>query len=300
MLERLIHLDGPLDLASTMAPMRHGPYDPTIRLGRLEVWRTTRTPGGPATVRLVRVREGVRAQAWGPGAREALERAPDMTGARDDPTAFRPDHPLLRRLAARLAAIRMPRAGNVFEALLPAVTEQKVTGLEAQRAYRRIVRTWGEPGPGPAPDGMLVAPSPEVLARLPYHAFHPLGLERRRAELVIRIARLAPRLAEAEQMSVADAERRLRAVVGIGPWTAAEVRRVALGDPDAVSVGDYHVPSLVCWALAGEPRGTDARMLELLEPYRGQRGRVQLLLERSGLAPPRYGPRLAPRAIEAF
>jgi 3-methyladenine DNA glycosylase/8-oxoguanine DNA glycosylase len=147
---------------------------------------------------------------------------------------------------------------------------------------------------------MFVSPEPERLGRLPYHALHPLGLERRRAELVIRAARLAPRLAEAEAMPFPDARHRLQAVTGIGPWTAAEVTRVALGDADAVSVGDYHVPSLVCWVLAGEPRGNDDRMLELLEPYRGQRGRVQRLLELSGIRPPRYGPRMAPRAIEAF
>ncbi len=87
---------------------------------------------------------------------------------------------------------------------------------------------------------------------------------------------------------------------GIGPWTAAEVGVRALGDADAVSVGDFHLPNLVAYALAGEPRGNDARMLELLEPYRGQRARVMRLLELSGIRPPRYGPRLAPRRIESF
>jgi 3-methyladenine DNA glycosylase/8-oxoguanine DNA glycosylase len=298
--QRLVPVLGPLDLALTLAPLRHGPYDPTIRLGPVETWRTTRTADGPATLRFVRVREGVHATAWGPGAETALTRAPGIVGADDDPAVFRPQHDLLRRLALRLTGIRMTRGGNVWEALLPTITEQKVTGLEAQRAYRRIVREWGEPAPGPAPEGMLVAPEPERLGRLAYHALHPLGLERRRAELVIRAARLVPRLLEAETMTFPDARQRLRAVTGIGPWTAAEVTRVALGDPDAVSVGDYHVPSLVCWTLAGEPRGSDARMLELLEPYRGQRGRVQRLLEVSGIRPPRYGPRMAPRAIEAF
>ena len=89
----------------------------------------------------------------------------------------------------------------------------------------------------------------------------------------------------------------MRAFPGIGPWTAAEVGIRAFGDPDAVSVGDFHVPNMVAWALAGEPRGTDERMLELLEPYRGQRGRVIRLLELAGTKAPRYGPRLAPRRI---
>jgi 3-methyladenine DNA glycosylase/8-oxoguanine DNA glycosylase len=73
--------------------------------------------------------------------------------------------------------------------------------------------------------------------------------------------------------------------------------RVAFGDADAVSVGDYHIPSLVAWALAGERKADDGRMLDLLEPYRGQRGRIQRLLEISGIYPERRGPRMAPRDI---
>ena len=102
------------------------------------------------------------------------------------------------------------------------------------------------------------------------------------------------------ELPLPEAYGRLTAVPGIGPWTAAEVGVRALGDPDAVSVGDFHLPNLVAYALAGEPRGDDARMLELLEPYRGQRARVMRLLELSGIRPPRYGPRLSPRRIEAI
>ena len=71
----------------------------------------------------------------------------------------------------------------------------------------------------------------------------------------------------------------------------------AFGDPDAISVGDAHLPDIVCFALAGEPRGTDERMLELLEPYRGQRGRVEVLLEASGITPPAFGPKVEPRSF---
>jgi 3-methyladenine DNA glycosylase/8-oxoguanine DNA glycosylase len=93
-------------------------------------------------------------------------------------------------------------------------------------------------------------------------------------------------------MPIADATRRLCAIPGIGQWTAAEVAGVAFGDPDAVSLGDYGLPHLVSYALAGEPRGTDERMLELLEPYRGNRGRVLRLLSAGGIDAPRRGPRL--------
>lgn len=67
----------------------------------------------------------------------------------------------------------------------------------------------------------------------------------------------------------------------------------AMGDPDAVAVGDYHIPNTVSWALANEPRADDARMLELLEPFAGHRGRVTMLLKFGGISAPKYGPRLS-------
>lgn len=290
----ILRPDGPLDLALTLAPLAHGRGDPTIRLGRNEAWRATRTPAGPAILRLVAAAGGVQAAAWGPGADAAIAAAPGMIGMEDDATAFVPRHPLLVELARRFAGVRLPRTGRVFEALLPAICEQKVTGHEARAAFRGIVRAYGEPAPGPAPGGMRLPPEASVLAGLAYFAFHPLGLERRRADVVRRAATLAPRL---ETARPDEAVKLLLATPGIGPWTTAETMRVGHGDPDAVSVGDYNLPNLVAWALAGEPRADDTRMLELLEPYRGQRARVQRLLEVSGIAAPRYGPRVAPRRI---
>jgi 3-methyladenine DNA glycosylase/8-oxoguanine DNA glycosylase len=190
----------------------------------------------------------------------------------------------------------LPRTHRVFHALLPTILEQKVTGTEAFRAYAALLRRHGEQAPGPG--SLLLPPSPAVLAGLPYHAFHPLGVERRRAEVIRRAAARAAWLEAAAD--AADAASRLASLPGIGPWTVAEVMRSAFGDPDAVSIGDYHIPNTVAWVLAGEPRGTDERMLELLEPYRGQRGRVQRLLEVAGITAPRYGPRMAPRRIAAI
>ncbi len=286
----------PVDLQLTLAPLRHGSRDPTIRFAPDGVWRATRTPAGPATLHLRAVRDRIEATAWGPGAGWVLEALGDLLGERDGAPAFRPRHPLLRELQRRFSGLRMPRTGAVLEALLPAIVEQKVTGIEARRAYRGLVGTFGERAPGPAP--LLLPPSPETLARLPYHVFHPLGLERRRADTIRRASARAARLEEAVGMNGIDAQRRLRAIVGVGPWTAAETVRTALGDPDAVSVGDYHIPSIVSWALAREPRGDDARLLELLEPYRGQRARVVRLLEAAGITPPSFGPRSVPRSIE--
>jgi 3-methyladenine DNA glycosylase/8-oxoguanine DNA glycosylase len=178
----------------------------------------------------------------------------------------------------------------VFEALVPAVLAQKVTSVEAHRAYRGLVQALGQPAPGPA--GLMVPPSATVLARTPYWTFHRFGVERRRAEVIIRAARSAGRLEETVTMDLTSARKRLEAFPGVGPWTAARVAVTALGDPDAVQVGDYNLPHAVAYALEGKARSTDERMLELLEPYRGHRARVIRLIGVAGIMAPRFGPRM--------
>jgi 3-methyladenine DNA glycosylase/8-oxoguanine DNA glycosylase len=299
---RTLDLDAALDLRLILGPLLRGRNDPTMRLNSVAVTRATRTAEGPATLLAELRGTRVEAEAWGPGAERALDGLPALLGFDDDATGFEPRlHPVVADLARRLSRLRLGRTGAIFEALLPAILEQRVTGSEASFAFRTLVRRHGEPGPGPlaAAQRLRLPPAPEVLASLPYYAFHPLGVEQRRAEIVRRVARDARRLdgladLPGSRLQVgAAAGVRLRAYAGIGPWTAAEVTLRALGDPDAVSVGDFHLPNLVAFALAGEPRGDDARMLELLEPWRGHRARVVRLLEASGIEAPRYGPRHA-------
>lgn len=262
------------------------------------VWRATRTPDGPATVHLSCAGGELTARAWGAGAAAALDVSPALVGALDDDRGFAPHHPVLRELHNRLAGLRIPRSGAVVEALVPTVVEQRVTTVEAKRSYRDLVVALGERAPGPAGRaGLLLPPSPGRLAATPSYALHRFGLERKRADTIRRACSVAPRLEEAASMSPADARRRLCVLPGLGPWTAAQVALVALGDADAVSVGDYNFPHMVAWALVGERRGDDARMLELLEPYRGHRGRVIRLIVAAGLGPPRTVPRARLRSI---
>jgi 3-methyladenine DNA glycosylase/8-oxoguanine DNA glycosylase len=302
--ERRVALIAPLDLRRTLGPLWRGRGDPTLRIGADGVWRATRTPEGPATIHLAIAGDELVARAWGDGAAWALEQSPAMAGLLDDPSALVPlvaADPLLRELARRHPGLRFPRTLAVMESLVPAIIEQKVTGNEAHRAWRGLVQTHGEPAPGPdVPAGLRVPPAPAVLAALPYYAFHGFGLERRRAATIRAVAARATWLEAAGDLSPEVRDARLRSFPGVGPWTAAEVAARAWGDPDAVSVGDYHLPDLVAWALARERRGTDERMLELLEPFRGQRGRVIRLLEVAGIRAERHGPRYAGRRIEGI
>lgn len=294
--DQLLKLGFAVDPALTLAELRHGRRDPTIRFEAGIVWRASWEADGPATVRIAPAAGGWRVMAWGAGAAMAVDAVPRLLGAADDPATLELPPGRLRQLADRLTGLRFGRTDAVWPSLLPAICGQKVTSAEAHRAYFGIVHRFGGPAPGPA--GLHLPPRPEVIAALPYFELHPLGLEQRRAVVLIRAAARAGWLQEAVAMSPAAALAHLQALPGIGAWTAAEVARTALGDPDAVSLGDFHLPHTVCWALAAEPRGTDARMLELLEPYRGQRARVVRLLELGGVSAPRFGPRFQPRRIE--
>ena len=291
--------DRPLDLRLTLGPLRHGLWDPTARLGAAELWRASRTPEGPATLHLRWDGRTVEASTWGPGAAWELAHLPQLLGETDRPGDLVPRHGIVAELVRRHPGLRLTRTDRVVEGVVPAVIEQKVTGLEAHRVWSGLVRRFGAAAPpsdrGDAP--VRLPPEPSVLAALPYHAFHPLGLERRRAEVLRTVGRAAGALEATRELDADAARARLTALPGIGLWTAAEALRVARGDPDAVSLGDYHLPRLVGWLLAGERDADDARMLELLEPYRGQRARVVALLEHAGWQPPRRAPRLAPRAI---
>lgn len=283
----------PVDVRRTLAPLARGRYDPTHQTtddGLL--WRTSRTPDGPVSYVLEqRGAREVRAEAWGAGAAWALAGLPALLGDGDDLSGFDPVHPLLVATHRAHPGLRIPRTGRVFEALAPAILEQKVTGQQARASFRRLVLQYGEPAPGPVPAGMRVPPSPEAWRRIPSWEWHRAGVDPQRSRTLIAAARVAGRVEEAVAMSPADALARLRTVPGVGEWTAAEVALRALGDADALSVGDVHLSQLVGWALTGSPVD-DAGMVELLEPWRPHRGRVVRLIELSGVSRPKFGPRL--------
>jgi hypothetical protein len=284
----------PVDVRMTLSVHRRGRGDPAYRVGPDgAVWRTSLTPDGPATVRLT-ARGVVTAAAWGPGAAWLLETVPAMLGAGDQRAGFTPVHPVVRDMHRRHPGLRIGRTGRVMEALVPAVLEQKVLGIEAHRAWRILMFRFGGPAPGPAPRGMRVFPPPQVWARIPPWEWHRAGVEAIRARTIAAAARVAARMEETAALGPAEASRRLQVIPGIGIWTAAEVRQRASGDPDAVSVGDANLPGAVGWALARRVVD-DAGMLELLAPYPGHRYRVTRLVELSGLRPPRRGPRLPVR-----
>ncbi|MET8750228.1 DNA-3-methyladenine glycosylase 2 family protein [Streptomyces sp. NPDC004667] len=282
---------GPVDLGLTLGPLRRGPADPTFRVTPDgSVWRATRTPQGPATLRIGRAGEEVEAEAWGPGAEWALAELPRLLGADDDPAAFVPRHRLVHASHRRRPGLRLTRTGLVLESLVPVVLEQKVTSDEAYRSWRRLVRQYGEPAPGP--QELYVMPDARTWALIPSWDWHRAGVDAKRSATIVRAARVADRLEEAAAMDLPRAAARLEAVPGIGPWTSAETLQRSNGAADALTTGDLHLPGIVGYALTGDRDADDERMLELLAPYAGQRHRAARLILLAGRTPPRRTPRM--------
>ncbi|WP_211289486.1 DNA-3-methyladenine glycosylase family protein [Luteimicrobium subarcticum] len=295
--ERTVETAAPVDVRATLAPHARGRRDPAQQVGPDgAVWRATRTRAGTATLRFLAVGPRcVTVQAWGYGAEAALDAAPGLLGVHDDDTGFDPPPGVVRDAWRSTRRVRLTRSGNVLEALVPAVLEQRVQTITAHAAWRWLVLRHGEPAPGPVADRMSVPPSAAAWAAVPSWDFHQAGVDPGRARTVVACARLASSLQRAADRSPGDpaeARRLWRTVPGVGVWTAAETAQRVLGDPDAVSVGDFHLAKQIGWALTGE-RTDDDGMLALLEPYRGHRHRVVHHLLLAGVArAPRRGPRL--------
>jgi 3-methyladenine DNA glycosylase/8-oxoguanine DNA glycosylase len=299
---RSVRFPGAVSFGHTLAPLRRGFGDPCFRLpGDGTIWRTSLLPSGPVTAQIRRTAaDEAHCQAWGSGAEEFVERLPALLGADDDASDFVPTHPTVADAHRRVPHLRLGRTGQVLEALIPAIIEQRVPGADAFKSWRVLVSNYGTPAPGPAPTGMRVLPPAEVWRNIPSWEFHRANVDPRRARTVVTCARRAASLERLVSRPAAQAREALTSLPGVGQWTAAETAQRAFGDADALSVGDYHIPKMIGWTLAGR-RGDDELMLELLEPMRPHRHRVVRLLEASGLAyEPRRGARLPVQQIHAL
>ena len=285
---RTLPIEGPLDLRRTLRPL-HGQF------AEDGWWLAARTPDGPGSLHIRRTRENLIGEAWGEGSDWLLARLGAVAGLEDDPSRFRTDHELVSSLHGRHLGLRFGRTDLVFDSLVVAVCGQKVTGQEASRAVSGLYRTFSDPAPGPNPK-LRLPPDPQQMAVAPYWKYHDMHLEKRRADVLRQAADSVERVESLRQESPAEAERVLLTFPGIGPWSVAEALVSSHGDPDQVPVGDFHLKHLVVHHMTGRDRGTDEEMLDLLEPFRPNRGRVARLLHTLGHEP-KFGPRMTPRDI---
>jgi 3-methyladenine DNA glycosylase/8-oxoguanine DNA glycosylase len=299
---RTVTFAGVVSPGLTLFPLRRGPGDPCFQVGDDgAIWRTSLLRSGSVTARISRAApDAVECTAWGDGAEEFLDALPVMVGSEDDASDFIPTDPTVAAAHRRVPHLRLGRTGQVLEALIPAVIEQRVPGADAFRSWRLLVTKFGAPAPGPAPARMRVPPSADVWRHIPSWEFHRANVDPGRARTIVTSAQRAPSLERLASWPAAQARDALTSLPGVGVWTAAETAQRAFGDADALSVGDYHIPKMIGWTLLGHPID-DAGMVEVLEPMRPHRHRVVRLLEASGLAyEPRRGARLPVQDIRAL
>lgn len=286
---RVIPIEGrPLDLKRTLRPL-HGHFADD------GWWFAARTPDGRGALRIRRTRDDLIGEAWGEGSGWLLNRLGGIAGFDDDPASFVTDHPVLEPLRRTHPGYRFGRTNLLYRELVISICAQRVTGTEATRAMRGLRRRFSDPAPGPNA-GLLLPPDPEQMAAAPYHTFHDLHLEMRRAEVLRLASQHANRIDALASTNPVEAARVLESFQGVGPWSVAKTLAVSHGDPDQVAVGDFHFKHIVTHHLTGRDRGTDTEMLELLEPFRPHRGRVIRLLHTLGHEP-KFGPRMTPRDI---
>jgi 3-methyladenine DNA glycosylase/8-oxoguanine DNA glycosylase len=283
-------------LGSLLARHRHGRADPTLKITATDFWRTARTPDGPGTLHIsLGSAAHPTVEAYGAGAEWLRTRAAGLLGHTDVLPVLTAHHPAVAKALHRHGVPPTSASGLVLPDLINAILGQRVTSIEAFGQWAALCRH--EPETAPGPTTLLLPPDPAQLAKTPAWQYHRMGIERSRAETIAEVCRRAGRVHEVAEMSIADGYARLMAFSGVGLWTAAMTMWTALGDPDAVPVGDFHMKNVVAYALAGEPRGTDERMLELLEPYAGHRGLALELLALDRWKAPKYGPRQRIRSI---
>lgn len=286
-------------LGAILGILRRGAGDPTMVVDGRQLWWAPLTPHGPVASwwRNTPAANGdrIRVEAHGPGAAWLLARVPVILGNEDDVSAFRAHHPLVARAWQQPEHYnwRVAKTGMVINSLIPSILEQKVTGQQAFGAFRHLVRTYGQPALFPESiiqqsgrsarkvADMRHAPMVEVWRRIPSWQWLKAGVEPSASATIMRVLEVAPGLERAADLPLEQAHARLRSVPGIGVWTAAKVAQTGLGDADAPTFGDFHIAKRIGWAFDGRD-GDDARMAELLEPYRGHRYRAERIVLSAG------------------
>lgn len=210
----------------------------------------------------------------------------------------------LKQARAEAPGLRLPSIGLLSQNLLLAISEQRVTGIEAMGGMRALLGRYGQQAPQTGypdqPADLLFFPPADVFAQIPDWDYHRAGFDRSRSSTMVHYARQAASFERfAEESTTGELAQVLAGIPGVGPWTVAETLQRYCGHPDAVSVGDYHLAHHLTYAFDGV-RGDDHRMLELLAPYAGHRQRVVSLIKATGIHEPRRAPRYAPQDFRSF
>jgi 3-methyladenine DNA glycosylase/8-oxoguanine DNA glycosylase len=272
----------PVHFSRTFAMQRLGPYDPTADLSFDCFRKGFSYRGEPAAVEICRVGDELHVCAYGSHTRELLDETVCGLSQDDRYFDFVTEDSGVLRLHHSQPGLRLLRMPWLYDMTCSAILQQRIRTVDAMRDWRRIVQKYGSA----APLGLRAFPAPEVMAQVPMFELESMGIDAKRARTLLQFARELRFIQIDGTMSFVRLRERLLRVPGVGPWTTESVLGYGAGDTDAAIPRDLHLPRLVCYALAGEFTGTDERMMELLEPFRGHRFRVIRLLYEAGLDVP--------------
>lgn len=201
----------------------------------------------------------------------AIERMRFALGVDDDYCdfydEFRSDR-LVGRAVSRKPWVRPRRRPWPWEALAWAVTEQLVDSPRAAAIQRRIVYRWG-PRLDWGDTSLRDVPGPELLAGRSAAELAGMDLAPKRAIALVKVAREAQSRAD---LSTKQADRRLLAISGIGPWTVQCLGLFGRGDPDSLPAGDLAYIKLVGHLAHLGRRATVEEVEEFFAPYAPFRG----------------------------
>lgn len=277
------------DLRRTMWLSGLGYGDPARRYEGQQVLLGFHTPDGSVSISAKKEDRELAVQCWGEGAEWIAPKLPKLFGLHDDPTVFQPEGEV-GKLLRDVPGVHLPTLPLQFERLVQIVLQQLVSWTDACSGWRLMVERFGVAAPGPT--DLRMGPSPKQLRKLGYSDLVACGIMPKQARLILQLAKESKRI---ERLAASDRERLvtyLNSIRGVGEWTIQYLLGTGLGDPDAVMVGDYGLPNTVSWFFAQKPRSNDEEMLELLEPYRGNRFRVLNMLLQAGIQAPRFGPKM--------
>ena len=287
-----IPVHGSYDLAATLSLFALGRGDPCVRIDSEHVVRCAlSTRQGAAALRLTREPETLRVELVGDDLEWLQPRLPAALGLSFTPPILEGPH-RLRALAHRLAGLRLLKLPVLFPRIVQLILQQLVTFQDACHGWRSLVQRYGIA----VDDDLYLPPTPAVLARLASYQFVECGILPQHGRRIRGLARLADRIETL--WGVGDSPDAINQTSdyllhqrGIGPWTVGDLRGSAMGDDDAIVIGDYGFPKHVAYFFEGREEADDDEMLRILEPYQPHRFYVLSLLIKGTKPPPRRAPR---------
>jgi AraC family transcriptional regulator of adaptative response / DNA-3-methyladenine glycosylase II len=238
-------------------------------------FKIVRLPNGPAALRM-EFRDNAAecsVEAARPLAPEDVRAAHGIAlrllGLGEDPAPF--ERRVTERGEGRLVdgrrGLRVPLTADPWEALVWAIVGQQVNLPFACALRRELVDLCGESMDG----GLMAHPTAEAVADLDVDELRRRRFSGSKAEYLVEVARRVVSgdlpLDELEHSPATVAEQRLRAVRGIGPWSAQYVLMRGLGFADCVPVGDSALATALQRFFALDRRPGPAETAALMEPF---------------------------------